>query len=417
MFTAILNTETLRLKQASEFVAYSRSSRPKLVKFRVSSRGSEVSLFASLQRHVRRNTTRQGAGILSSAVPFEVLVKFARFAWRRFWLLLMEELAPSKGRSGSYDRPPPAYVSDNYRQGIKQSEIAQSEFALFYGLECPWCHRCLLAMNFYGLNDETSGAPIINSVRVYPSLDGKWVLAQADRKEKPGTTARNCLENLLSMRDLKEIYRKIEPSFAGRATAPLLIDLRAARIVSNESSDIVRFLREIARVRTEGLVNDLYPHNYQKQIEQDRSLIHEKLNNGVYKVGFAKNQTAYNEAESDVFETLKYLDEKLTRQRYVSGTPFPSESDVFLFPTLIRFDSVYHTLFRCSRRKLTEFHTLHAWLRDMVQSHRIQVSGTFDIEETTTSYFRSLFPLNPSGIVPSYDVGCLEDPHGREALK
>ncbi len=416
MFIVSLGIRRARRQQGKRLTTFRCSEARPPPRRKEPSRDTSGSLEATAQRSRNGSSNRQKAGVLSSAVPFEVLVRIARFTWKKFWLLLMEQLAPSKARSGSYDRPPPAFVSDAYRKVFSENQIAESQLVLFYGRECPWCHRCLLAVNFYSLGDATSGYPSVASVRVYPSPEGKWVLSRTNETVAREEQVTDLPMRYQSARDLREIYRKTDPSFIGRATAPLLIDLRASAIVSNESSDIVRFLRDIAMVRTKNLMYDLYPPDFQPQIEQDRKMIHEQLNNGVYKAGFAKTQTAYNDAEKAVFETLQLLEERLAGQRYVSGTPGPSESDIFLFPTLIRFDSVYHTLFRCSRRKLTEFHNLHAWMRDLIQTYPGELLDTFHVEETMTSYFQSLFPLNPSGIVPSCDIGSLTDPHGRERL-
>lgn len=365
------------------------------------------------ERTVRRNS---GAGILSSAVPFELLVRMARLFWRQLWHLMMSQLAPTRKGTGSYERPPPSYLSSGYKDQIWTGSFEEDQFLLFYGIECPWCHRCLLAAAFHRLTDNSNASRIIVPVRVYPSPEGKWVLRPVGSRSNAEDANERLPATYRSARDLKQIYRNADPSFRGRATAPLLVDARSGLIVSNESADIVRFMRHIATERQTPSGIDPFPAEYQSQIEADKTWIHDNLNNGVYKVGFARTQAAYEDAERSVFQTLAELEQRLAGQRYVSGTPYPSESDIFLFPTLIRFDSVYHTLFRCCQRKITEFPNLHAWMRDMIQTYAAEVSHTFDVKETANSYFKSLFPLNPSGIVPKYDLGRLDVPHQREQL-
>ncbi|KAK4535357.1 hypothetical protein CDCA_CDCA04G1382 [Cyanidium caldarium] len=340
--------------------------------------------------------TRSHAGtkpsLLSSALPFELIVRLARRAFHTAWLTAMHQLAPQSPRTGEYLRPRSTFFSSHFLTHHPHLTLSPPDFTLFYGTACPWCHRTLLARAFYGL------APSLPLIFCEPSAEGKWLLPPNPHFSAP---------------DLKGVYRQLSPAYSGRATAPLLIHTASGTIVSNESSDIVRFLRTLSP--SERRI-DLYPDAHQSHIAADGDRIHHGLNNGVYRAGFATSQRAYDAACADVFDTLDHLERTLSTHRYVSGTPAPSESDIFLFPTLFRFDTVYHLLFRCSRKRLTEYPHLHAWMRDMLQTYADHVAPTCDLTGTMASYYRQLFPLNPSGIVPSADAGDLCRPHGRANL-
>lgn len=383
--------------------------------------------------------------LLSSALPFETLVQTARYSWHTGWRVMMSQLAPSSS-SGDYVRPKAAFESTSTRPTSTDAR----DYRLYFGMACPWCHRATLARTLYGLEG------VLPLTLCEPNNAGKWVLRDGDESRRQPQP-----------RDLKSVYKALAPAYRGRATAPLLVavsaravagvggDRRGAgapahalsnmMVVSNESVDIVRFLRTLAHVDDNGNGNedaaagrgaqgrsvpDLYPERHRAQIDADCAWLHTTLNNGVYRAGFATSQAAYERAVVDVFSTLDALEQRLRTQRYVSGTPDVSESDVYLFPTLIRFDTVYHILFRCSRRRVaSDYPSLHAWLREMWQrgspsssvnggggDGRDGVRGTCDVRGVAESYFRQLFPLNPSGIVADADAGDLDAPHGREVL-
>ena len=202
--------------------------------------------------------------------------------------------------------------------------------------------------------------------------------------------------------DLRQVYDACVPGgYQGRCTAPLLCDVKTRQIVSNESSDILAMLHDI---NIQGVTSDidLRPASILHDLEDFNSTLFDTVNNGVYKCGFSTEQAAYDAAYTSLYDTLTELDARLGNQKFLLGDRF-TEADLRLFPTAARFDAVYATLFRCTRR-WADFPHLQKWFvrcakMPLPGDHGILLS-TVDIDDCRRSYFQQLFPLNPSGIVP-----------------
>lgn len=237
---------------------------------------------------------------------------------------------------------------------------------------CPWCHRVLLALTICNLEEyfqiEYCEANI---------SDGSWKL-------KGGESIRN-------------IYRKYEHNYSGRCTLPLLVDHVQQRIVNNESSDMVQFLMNFIEYSTP--VVPIQKHMLAKD-ESDALLgrIYENINNGVYKAGFAQSQSSYEKAIRTLFETLDEMEERVEKHSYIEGQVM-TIADIYLFPTIYRFKAIYGPLFKCLWKDIpTDYPFLFSWLQRVYSIPG--VAKTCNLEETKQSYYKSLFPLNPSQIVP-----------------
>ncbi|KAL4857982.1 Glutathionyl-hydroquinone reductase PcpF [Chlorella vulgaris] len=331
-------------------------------------------------------------------VPQGLLVKTAKYGWRTAWKTLMTELAP-QSKDGTYQRP-----TYNFQGTIGSPDFPfeAGRYHLYVGNACPWCHRVLLALVVAGLQGTISFSRAVDDPE--RASRGGWVF---DGKDP-----------VFGCSDLREVYDIISPGFKGRCTAPLLIDAKAKKAVCNESSIIVRNLANLALPLGQpaaaaasggasagasvGAV-DLCPAELLGDIERWNTKIYETVNNGVYQCGFSTTQAGFSKAEAALFDTLQELDGVLSRQRFVCGERF-TEADLRLFPTIVRFDAVYATLFKCCRRRVADHPHLQAWLRDVHQlqlpSSGLQLRDCFDLEDARRSYFQQLFPLNPSGIVP-----------------
>jgi glutathionyl-hydroquinone reductase len=209
---------------------------------------------------------------------------------------------------------------------------------------------------------------------------------------------------------LYEIYKASSSSYAGPVTVPVLLDKQTNEIVSNESSEIIRMMNSaFDQVGARG--GDYYPKHLQAEIDLINSHVYSNVNNGVYRAGFATSQTAYEEAVLPLFKTLDQLEALLDRRRFLCGGRL-TEADWRLFPTLIRFDSVYIGHFKCNLRRLSEYANLFAYASELYQWP--DVRGTVDFTHIKRHYYESHTSINPSRIVP---VGPLTDfgqSHGRD---
>jgi putative glutathione S-transferase len=269
-------------------------------------------------------------------------------------------------------------------------------YHLYVSLACPWAHRTLIFRALKGLTD------LISVDVVHPDMgDDGWTFAT----DHPGTTG----DRLHGAAFLRDIYTRADPRASGRVTVPVLWDKARRTIVSNESSEIIRMFNGAFDGLT-GNTDDYWPEPLRDRIEAINDRVYSGLNNGVYRAGFATTQPAYDEAVAQVFDTLDWLDDLLSRQRFVAGDRV-TEADWRLFPTLVRFDAVYHGHFKCNRARLVDYPTLWAYARHLYQWPG--VAATVEVDHITRHYHRSHTSINPHRIVP---VGPRVDwtaPHNR----
>jgi putative glutathione S-transferase len=276
---------------------------------------------------------------------------------------------------------------------------AAGRYHLYVSLACPWAHRTLILRALKGL------AGLVGVSVVHPDLlDDGWSFDTGF----PGTTG----DALHGDRFLRDTYRRADPRVSGRVTVPVLWDRAEATIVSNESAEIIRMFNA-AFDRLTGNSDDFCPAPLRPAIEAANDRIHRGLNDGVYRAGFATSQAAYDEAVAEVFDTLDWLEALLSRQPFVAGDR-ATETDWRLFPTLVRFDTVYHGHFKCNRARIVDYPVLWAYTRALWQWPG--VAATVDIAHVRRHYHYSHAGINPHRIVP---VGPLLDfaaPHGRPGI-
>ncbi len=294
---------------------------------------------------------------------------------------MMSQLAPPN-REGEYQRPQSEF-RDRITVGGKYPPAA-NRYRLYVGWSCPWAHRAIVVRALKGLE----GA-IDMCILEADANAGGWVFPDSD-------------DDCHTLRDL---YRVAKPGYVGRATVPLLWDMQTKSIVNNESAEIIEILNsefnEFA-TRWQSLSSgastlDLAPIELQGSIDDWNEIVYEKVNNGVYRCGFAQTQTAYDRAHTELFDTLDRIDNLLTTQSYLCGD-LPTLADVRLFTTLIRFDLVYYTLFKCNRRRIQDYAHLRVYLQDFY--HLAGISATCNFPAILQDYYGNLFPLNPGGIIP-----------------
>ena len=269
-------------------------------------------------------------------------------------------------------------------------------YHLYVSYACPWAHRTLIFRALKGLE-----AHISVSV-VHPDmLGGGWTFGT----DFPGTTG----DTLFGLPHLRDIYTRASPQVSGRVTVPILWDKRRGVIVSNESSEIIRMLNSAFDGIT-GNTADYWPEALRAAIEPVNARIYAGLNNGVYKAGFATTQGAYNGAVREVFETLDWLEGHLASNRYLMGNRV-TEADWRLFPTLIRFDAVYHLHFKCNRARIVDYPAIWGYLRELYQWPG--VAGTVFLDHIVRHYHYSHDTINPHRIIPINPVLDFTTPHQR----
>jgi glutathionyl-hydroquinone reductase len=209
-----------------------------------------------------------------------------------------------------------------------------------------------------------------------------------------------------------QVYSAARPGFTGRATVPVLWDRKTRTIVNNESSEIIRMLNsEFDEFGNPTL--DLYPDVLRSAIDETNTLVYDAINNGVYRCGFARTQQAYEESFRKLFAALDNLEQRLGRQRYLVGDRF-TEADLRLFPTLVRFDAVYYSHFKCNLRRLADYHNLSNYMREIYQMPG--VAETVDLPGIKLGYYGGMRNLNPSGIIPLGPELDFARPHDRGRL-
>ena len=270
-------------------------------------------------------------------------------------------------------------------------------YHLYVSLACPWAHRTLIFRRLKGLSEHISVSV------VHPDmLSEGWTFAT----DFHGATG----DDLYGCDYLRQIYQRADPMMSGRVTVPVLWDKRGETIVSNESAEIIRMFNSAFDGIT-GNRDDYWPEDLREAIEPVNARIYDTINNGVYKAGFATTQKAYDAAVAPLFDSLAWLEELLSRQRYLMGARI-TEADWRLFTTLVRFDPVYHHHFKCNRRRLTDHPNLWAYTRELYQWPG--VAETVSLGHIRRHYYVSHDTINPHRIIPIGPDLDFAEPHRRD---
>jgi putative glutathione S-transferase len=275
-------------------------------------------------------------------------------------------------------------------------KAASGRYHLYVSYACPWAHRALVFRALKGLEDH------IDVSAVHPDmLNDGWSF----ETDFDGATG----DPLFGADFLREIYQKADPEMTGRVTVPVLWDKETNQIVSNESAEIIRMLNSAFDGIT-GNTDDYYPEALRPRIDEVNARIYDTVNNGVYKSGFASSQEAYDDAVSALFDSLDWIEGLLAENRYLTGDRI-TEADWRLFTTLIRFDKVYHTHFKCNRTQIVNFPNIWGYLKELYQWPGVADTVRFD--HITRHYYYSHDHINPNRIVPITARLDLDAPHGR----
>jgi putative glutathione S-transferase len=268
-------------------------------------------------------------------------------------------------------------------------------YHLYVSLACPWAHRTIIFRKLKGLENVIS----ISTVSPDMLQDG-WTFHKDEGSSGDTVNGKD---------KLSEVYVLAQPKYTGRVSVPVLWDKEKKTIVNNESSEIIRMLNSAF----DGFTNsraDFYPEALRGEIDRINDLVYPNINNGVYRAGFATGQAAYELAFRGIFDTLDEMEQTLARQRYVAG-PVITEADWRLFCTLIRFDAVYYSHFKCNWRHIYEYPNLSNYVRDLYSVPG--VAETVSLDQIKRHYYHSQRHVNPSGIVPVGPQLDFAAPHDR----
>lgn len=281
------------------------------------------------------------------------------------------------GKSGAFQRGESAFRHRVTADGSSGFKAEAGRYHLYLAMACPWCHRMLLMRALKKL-DVTISVSFVEPLM----LDEGWVFAAPD----PITGAKRAYE----------IYLKADPGYSGRVTVPILWDKQRNTIVNNESAEILRMLNtEFVAFAANSA--DYYPEARRGEIDAINARVYDTVNNGVYKAGFATRQEPYEDAFRALFDSLDWLESILSRQEFLAGDRM-TEADIRLFPTLVRFDAVYYSHFKCSRRHVYEYPALWRYVRAIYAMPG--VAATVDVPVFKQHYFGSHKTINPSGVIP-----------------
>ena len=281
--------------------------------------------------------------------------------------------------------------------GSGDFQADSGRYHLYVSYACPWAHRALIFRVLKNLENHISVSV------VHPDMlsDG-WTFEKDDK----GATG----DTLYNHEFARDIYTRADPKYTGRVTVPILWDKTRETIVSNESSEIIRmFNSEFDAIS--GNSNDYWPIALHDAIAPVNDRIYNTLNNGVYKCGFATTQEAYDDAVRPLFDTLDWLEERLSTSRYLMGDTL-TEADWRLFTTLIRFDLVYHQHFKCNRARIIDYPNLWGYTRALFQVPGVAATVNFD--HIVRHYHYSHDSINPHRIIPTNPVLDFMAPHDRD---
>ena len=300
--------------------------------------------------------------------------------------------------TGEFKRQEDAFrqwVTENGQSGYP---AAAGRYHLYVSLACPWAHRTIIVRTLKHLE------PVVGMTVVDPIRDEQgWAFRNGEG---------HSTDPVNGFHFLSEAYRLTDPAYRRRVTVPVLWDTVTKRIVSNSDDDLMRMLNgEFNRFTASRL--DLYPEPLRADIDEMNTFLYERVNNGVYRAGFATSQRGYEQAARSLFAALDQLDTRLSQRRYLFGAQFV-ESDWRLFVTLIRFDAVYHGHFKCNLRRIIDYPNLSGYLKDLYQVPGVAETVNFD--HIKRHYYVTHDDINPTRIVPIGPQLDLESPHGRDAL-
>ena len=310
------------------------------------------------------------------------------------------ELPQETSDTGQFRRADSRFRDRITADGSSGFPAEPGRYHLYVAHGCPWAHRTLIYRTLKKLDG------LISVTYAIPGLkENGWTFENDPRYP-------DCIPDTVNgFHYLHQAYTAADPRYTGKVTVPTLWDKKTGRIVNNESSEIIRMLNsEFDRIT--GDKSDFYPLPLRAEIDAINERVYHNVNNGVYRCGFAKSQSAYDEAYDGLFATLDELDQRLSRQRYLVGHQI-TEADWRLFPTLVRFDVAYFSIFKCNRQRIADYPNLWNYMSELYGVPGI--AATVKPRYYVINYY-SILRLNPTGIIPKGTPVKLGQAHDRARL-
>src|SRR5437868_12655846 len=328
----------------------------------------------------------------------------------------MAQFPKEQSASGEFERQEDAFREWTSTDDSTPYPSVPNRYHLYVSLACPWASRTVIARKLLGL-EEAIGITIVDPIRD----ERGWAFrnpaggtrAVASKGESGNEVLLPSTDPVNGFHFLSEAYQATDPNFDGRVTVPVLWDKETKRIVNNCEDDICLMFNNSFRALTQHSEVELFPEDIESEQAKLSNYIYDKINNGVYRAGFATRQHPYEVAARQVFDALDRLEDRLAKNRYLFGERIV-ETDWRLFCTLIRFDVVYYIHFKCSLRRILDYPNLRGYLADLYQ--RDGIAETVNFDHIKRHYYITHEEINPTRLVPIGPRLDLIRPHGREKL-
>jgi putative glutathione S-transferase len=308
-----------------------------------------------------------------------------------------EELSTETDNTGAFQRSDSHFRNWITADGSSGFKAEAGRYHLYVAYNCPWAHRALIFRALKKLESAISVSTALPSIR-----EQGWTFGSDARFPECSADTAN------GFRYLHQAYTASDPHYSGKVTVPALWDKSTQRIVNNESSEIIRMLNSEFR-GIAGDDTDFYPAPLRSAIDRVNQLVYTNVNNGVYRCGFARSQAAYEAAYDALFATLDELEGWLSHRRYLVGGQI-TEADWRLFPTLVRFDVAYFSLFKCNKKRIADYPNLSNYMRELY--HVPGIAATVKPRQYIAGYW-SIQRLNPTAIIPKGTPVDYEAPNDR----
>jgi putative glutathione S-transferase len=313
-----------------------------------------------------------------------------------------------QSQSGEFQRQEDVFREWVSNDGSTAYPAAADRYHLYVSLACPWASRTIILRKLKGLG-EAIGMTIVDPIRD----ERGWAFRDPSGKIPPGAPFEST-DPINGFHFLSEAYEATDPNFDERVTVPVLWDKQTKRIVNNCEDDICRMFNDVFNEFAQNKNVNLFPKDIEAEHAKLANFLHDNINNGVYRAGFATRQRPYEIACRRLFEALDQFEDRLSRTRYLFGDRIV-EADWRLFCTLVRFDVVYHGHFKCNLRRIVDYPNLQGFLMDLYQQPGIAETVNFD--HIKRHYYMTHTQINPTRIVPIGPLLGLGKPHNRERLR